>query len=215
MDPVSYIRVEAKASGRLAEAQERLEASIRGFGLQAVPFPAGKDLVFFGEVLRAVRAEVGGAAFVWCNSDVVLTRNPFDVPDPGRVYGFHRREVPSGEINRGVDMFYIPTAVWDGVLARDIPRLYAGASFVDWWIPRRMAALGIYGNLEGYIDHVTHPTSAASGSDANRHYQWNFREYNRFAARNALPPIPAAPFLVPRVGHVWGLRDLWRRLISK
>ena len=212
MNTVTYIHLDAGASPRLARAQERLEESIRGFGLRAHAYPAGKRLVLFGDVLMAAREASGGQGFVWCNSDVVLTRDPFDVPDPELVYGFHRREVPSGEINRGVDMFYLPKSVWDGLLSRDVPPLYAGASYVDWWIPRLMASCGQYQNLDGYIDHETHPTSEASGSDANPYYQHNFRAYNRFAARHGLPPIPAPPILVPGVGHVWGVRDLLKRV---
>ena len=212
MKAVTYIRLNAVASPRLSAAQNRLEKSIRAFGLHPLPFPAGKKLVLIGEVLRAAREVSEGDAFVWCNSDVVLTRDPFDVPDPGCVYGFHRREVPSGEINLGVDMIYLPVPAWDQILSRDVPPLYAGASFVDWWIPRLMTSRGSYHNLEGYIDHETHPTSAASGSDANPHYQHNFRAYNRFAARNGLARIPAPPYLVPGVGHVWGVRDLLKRV---
>ena len=212
---VTYVRVDSTASRRLVLAQELLEQSIRDLGLEPLPYPAGKKLVLFGEVLRAARTATSGPAFVWCNSDVLLTRNPFDVPDRGMVYGFHRRELPSGEINLGVDMFHIPTAVWDSILSHDVPGLYAGASYVDWWIPRLMAKRGLYQNLSGYIDHPAHPTSSASGSDADPHYQHNFRAYNRFAARHGLSRIQAPRFLIPRVGHVWGLRDLFRRLLKK
>lgn len=141
---VGYVRVESAANERLARAQEKLEASIGAFGLEAVRFPAGKDLVLLGDVLRRLRREGGVMAFVWCNSDLVLTRDPYDVPDTGRAYGFHRREVPSGVTNDGVDMLYIPTKTWDDVLSADVPKLYVGASFVDWWIPRKMTAMGSY-----------------------------------------------------------------------
>lgn len=212
---VGYVRVESETNERLARAQEHLEASIQAFGLEAVRYPAGKRLVLLGDVLKGLREESPTSAFVWCNSDLVLTRDPYDVPDANRVYGFHRREVPSGEFNKGVDMFYVPTKIWDDVLSRDVPKLYVGASFVDWWIPRMMAHVGAYANLTGYIDHVTHATSAASGSDSNPYYQKNFRSFNRFAARNGLEKIPAPPFLVRGVGHVWGVRDLIRKCSSR
>lgn len=198
-------------SPRLAKAQEELEESVRSFGLTPVRFPAGRKLVLFGDVLAAGRARATGDAFVWCNSDVILTRNPFEVPDFSRVYGFHRREVPGGHHVHGVDMYRIPLAVWDGLLSRDVPPLYLGASYVDWWISRAMQKAGNYDNLTGYIDHRSHPKSSSAANDRNRYYQANFRAYNAWALRNGLDPIPAPPYLLPRIGHVWGLRDALRK----
>jgi hypothetical protein len=86
---------------------------------------------------------------------------------------------------------------------------------VDWWISRAMQKVGAYENLTGYIDHVTHPQSDAAGSDANPYYQKNFRAYNAWAKRNGLAPIPAPPYLLPKVGHVWGIRDAWGKLLAK
>ncbi|MDX2079827.1 MAG: hypothetical protein SFU53_03515 [Terrimicrobiaceae bacterium] len=212
--PVVFQEVHG-AGPRLAAAQERLRASIAAFGLDALPFPAGRSLVRFEDVLWSARRVAAGDAFVWCNSDVSLTRDPFDVPDRGRVYGFFRREVPSGEITRGVDMYYIPVKWWDDYLSKDIPKLWLGASYVDWWISRAMQKAGAYEDLIGYIDHITHPRSAASGSDRDRFYQNNFRSFNRWARRNGLDTIPAPPYLIPGIGHVWGVRDLIRRLVQK
>jgi hypothetical protein len=76
-----------------------------------------------------------------------------------------------------------------------------------------MQKAGAYENLVGYIDHVTHPQSEASGSDANPYYQKNFRAYNAWAKRNRLEPIAAPPFLIPKIGHVWGIRDAWRKFL--
>jgi hypothetical protein len=143
---------------------------------------------------------------------VVLTRNPFDVPDSQKVYGFHRREVPSGEIIGGVDMYTIPVKWWDEYLCKDIPELYLGASYVDRWVSRAMERAGAYENLAGYIDHVSHPQSPESGSDRNPYYQKNFRAYNSWALRNRLDPISAPPYLIPKVGHVWGIRDVIRKI---
>lgn len=211
---VTFVRVETQAPPRLTEAQSALDESVRRLGLDALPFPAGRKLVLFGDVLSGAREACAGKAFVWCNSDLILTRDPFDVPDPGKVYGFHRREIPSGRVAYGVDMYYLPVNWWDSVLCRDIPRLYLGASFVDWWISRAMQKAGVYENLTGYIDHVTHPTSSAASSDANTYYQRNFCAYNRWARRNGLEPIPAPPYLIPKLGHVWGARDALRKLWS-
>lgn len=177
-------------------------------------YPAGHDLVPIGDVLAEARRKTKVSAFVWCNSDVVLTRNPFDVPDPEQVYGFHRREIPSGEIRKGVDMYYIPIHRWDYYLSKDIPKLYLGASYVDWWISRAMQKVGAYENLVGYIDHETHLQSDAAGSDANPYYQKNFRAYNAWAKRNGLEPIPAPPYLLPGIGHVWGVRDAFRKFLA-
>lgn len=198
----------------MAKAQVSLEESARGFGLIPIKYPAGLQLVVFEELLLLARSHSSDSAFVWCNSDVVLANNPFDIPDSEKVYGFHRREMPSGEICAGVDMYYIPVKCWDEYLSKDIPKLYLGASYVDWWISRAMQKAGAYENLVGYIDHVTHLQSEAAGSDANPYYQKNFRAYNAWAKRNGLEPIPAPPFLVPGIGHVWGVRDALRKILA-
>lgn len=216
--PVIYLWLNSSPGARLEKAQGLLEASVQHYGLDAIRYPAGRKLVEFGEVLATARRRATGRGLVWCNSDVTLTRDPFEVPNPDQVYGFHRREVPSGEITLGVDMFYIPLKEWDEVISRDIPQFYLGASYVDRWIPRLMQKLGRYENLVGYIDHVTHEQSAASGQDADPYYQANFKSYNRWARRNGLEPISAPPYLMPGVGHVWGIRDginrLWQRFLK-
>jgi hypothetical protein len=206
--------IENSRSARLAAAQARLEESIREFGLTPLRYPAGRDLIPIGDVLSEARRQTKESAFVWCNSDVVLTKNPFEVPDPEQVHGFYRQEVPSGEICGGVDMYYIPVKWWDEYLSKDIPKLYLGASYVDWWISRAMQKAGAYENLVGYIDHVTHPQSEAAGSDANPYYQKNFRAYNAWAKRNGLEPIPAPPYLLTGVGHVWGIRDASKKILA-
>ena len=211
---VAFIWIERTKRPRLSNAQRRLEESILSFGLTPLRFPVGADLVAIGDVLSEARLQTAEAAFVWCNSDVMLAKNPFDVPNPDKVYGFYRREVPSGEICGGVDMYYIPVKWWDEYLSKDIPKLYLGASYVDWWISRAMQKVGAYENLVGYIDHETHPQSEAAGSDANPYYQKNFRAYNAWARRNSLEAIPAPPFLIPGIGHVWGVRDAFRKILA-
>jgi hypothetical protein len=201
-------------STRLATAQALLEESICSYGLTPLRYPAGGDLIPIGNVLTEARRQTKGSAFVWCNSDVVLTKNPFVVPNPQQVYGFYRKEVPSGEICGGVDMYYIPVKWWDECLTKDVPKLYLGASYVDRWISRAMQKVGAYENLVGYIDHVTHAQSEAAGSDANPYYQKNFRAYNAWAKRNGLESIPASPYLLPGIGHVWGLRDALRKILA-
>jgi hypothetical protein len=78
-----------------------------------------------------------------------------------------------------------------------------------------MEKVGAYENLAGYIDHRSHPRSSASGTDADPHYQSNFHAYNRWAYRNGLQPIPAPPLLIPRVGHVWGFRNLIQKVFAR
>lgn len=212
---VGFLWLESTTNARLYRAQQKLEESIAFLGMESQRIPAGKKLVRIGAVLRALRESATGDAFVWCNSDVVLKRNPYDVPDPEKTYGFYRTETPSGVINRGVDMYYIPVRWWDNYLSKDIPDLYIGASYVDWWISRAMEKVGAYENLTGYIDHETHGRSSAATADANAYYQRNFRNYNRWARRNGLEAIPAPPYLIPRLGHVWGLRSLIQKLLSR
>ncbi len=209
---VAYLLVENPRSPRLASAQQKLRESVTSLGLQTFEVKAGAKLVLFGSLLKAARAGTCDLAFVWCNSDLILKRDPFDVPDPRKVYGFHRREIPSGEITYGVDMYYIPVKWWDDLLSKDIPKLYLGAGYVDWWISRAMQKIGVYENLNGYIDHETHGQSVAAGDDADPYYQHNFRAYNRWAARNGLEPIPGPPYLIPRIGRVYGVRHFLQKL---
>lgn len=211
---VAYVHVQQNPPGRLHLAQIAMESSIRGLGLEPFRYPGSRKLDYFKDVLAAARCASDGDAFVWCNSDLVLTENPYNVPDKRKVYGFHRREIPSHDYNSGVDMYYIPVKWWDDYLSKDIPKLFLGASYVDWWISRAMQKAGAYENLLGYIDHVTHPQSEAAGSDANPYYQANFRSYNAWAKRNGLQSIPAPPYLIPRLGHVWGIRDAIHKLFQ-
>lgn len=213
--PVAFLWIENTRSARLASAQIRLEQSVLALGLEPLRFPAGPNLVPLGEVLTQARNHACGSAFVWCNSDVVLTKDPFDVPDSAKVCGFFRKEIPSNETTCGVDMYYIPVKWWDDYLSKDIPELFLGASYVDWWISRAMQKAGAYDNLEGYIDHVTHDRSGEATADANPYYQKNFRAYNLWAERNGLDPIPAPPFLVRGIGHVWGVRSLIQKVLAR
>lgn len=202
------------ASPRLLQAQQKLEESIVSHGLSPLRFPGGKTLTPLGEVLNFARKHSGQHPLVWCNSDVILTRNPFDVPDLARAYGFHRRETPSGEMCTGVDMYYLPLTIWDDVLSRDIPRLYIGASFVDWWISRKLEALNVYSNLSGYIDHPSHGKSGSASDSANIYYRKNLRNFNSYAKRNGLSEIPAPPFYLPPIGYFWGFRDGLQKLFA-
>lgn len=211
---VAFTWIKNPRSRRLLDAQTALEESILNHDLVPLKIPAGRDLVQLGNVLQMARDSSVGDGFIWCNSDVILTRNPYDLPDLSKAYGFHRRETPSGEINLGVDMFYIPNKVWDNILSKDFPPLLIGASYVDRWIPRYLSKVDRYENLEGYIDHPSHPVSAASGSDANPHYQHNFRIYNKWAKRHGMDPIEAPPYLLPGIGHVWGIRDAIHRCLA-
>jgi hypothetical protein len=169
---------------RLRAAQAQLLDSVAALGLEAALYPAGPEMVKLVDILRFARANAHGGSFVWCNSDVVLTGNPFSLDDGKIVRGFHRREIPSGEICGGVDMYLIPNAFWDNVLSKDAPDLWCGATHLDWWITRAAALAGHYSAHFGFINHVTHPESLASKTKANFFYRHNVREYNKWARRN-------------------------------
>ncbi|MBE2205407.1 MAG: hypothetical protein IAE94_13830 [Chthoniobacterales bacterium] len=181
---VTFQWIDPCPNERLARAQECLRESVVARGLEPLLFPAGPGLVKFSEVLGFARKHARGRSFVWCNSDVTLIRNPYELEDGQMVRGFHRREVPSGDLCGGVDMYLIPNAVWDGILSRDLPDLWCGATHVDWWLTRAAALAGRYTSHFGSIDHVTHPESPASKGGGNRFYRHNIREYNKWARRN-------------------------------
>lgn|GEM_PF-1570935 len=181
---ITFQWIENCPNERLRTAQGQLQESVRMIGLEPFVFPAGPSLVKFTDVLRFARKHASGNSFVWCNSDVTLTANPYDLDDGLTVRGFHRREVPSGEICGGVDMYLIPNSFWDEVLSRDLPDLWCGATHIDWWLTRASALAGRYTPHTGYIDHITHPESPASKSVSSSFYRHNIREYNRWARRN-------------------------------
>jgi hypothetical protein len=169
---------------RLAEAQARLRQSVLDHGLEPVLFPAGPRLVKFRDILRFAFEKSAAQSFVWCNSDVILTRNPYDLEEGGVVRGFHRREVPSGEICLGVDMYLIPKPCWTGFLERDMPDLWCGATHVDWWLTRAASLQGVYSAHHGFIDHPSHEESGASKSRSNKYFRHNVRVYNAWARRH-------------------------------
>jgi len=198
-------------SERLRSAQQTLLESVEAMGLEADLFHAGPAMVKFADILWQARRSATSDSFVWCNSDVILRKNPFEIEDRDKVHGFHRTEVPSGEITFGVDMYLIPNKIWDEVLSKDIPDLWCGAATIDWWISRACQLQGIYINHIGYIDHVTHERSQSSGG-GNQYFKHNVREYNKWARRNGagtLDTIQHLPVLGPWNNSV---RDWLRRM---
>ena len=156
-------------------------------------------MVKFADILRHARRDSVGTSFVWCHSDVSLTQDPFTLADRGKVQGFHRREVPSGELCGGVDMYLIPNAIWDNYLARDIPDLWCGGTHVDWWLTRAAALIGGYESHSGFIDHPSHPESGASKRASDPHFRHNVREYNAWARRNGAGVLEL-PARLPLIG---------------
>jgi len=179
---ITFQWIEGCTNERLLLAQQRLLESCEQFGIEPDLFCAGPDLVKFGDILSHARRNASGDHFVWCNSDVILTRDPFDVADPSRVHGFHRTERPSGDLCLGVDMYLVPVAIWDDVLAADVPDLWCGAAGIDWWLTRACQLRGIFRRHTGFIDHPSHERTAASrGGD--RYFRHNVKAYNRWARR--------------------------------
>jgi len=200
MNAITYQWIEPCPNERLRRAQELLKESVAALGLENCLYPAGPAHVKFRDVLQFARERSPGRSFVWCNSDVRLTTDPYELDDGEMVRGFHRREVPSGELCTGVDMYLIPKTVWDAVLLKDAPDLWLGASHIDWWLTRAASLLGKYSSHAGYIDHETHPESAASKSRKNPLMRHNVREYNRWARRCGAATDDSRIFL-PFVGE--------------
>ena len=170
-------------SERLRKAQAHLRESVLRLGLEPVLFPAGPSLVKFREILQFARDRANAESFVWCNSDVTLRRNPFEIDDGRHVQGFHRTEIPSGSICGGVDMYLIPCRLWDDWIRDDSPDMWCGATHIDWWLSRTAQKKGIYRAHEGFIDHLTHPTSDSSKLSTDPYYQHNIQAYNEWAEK--------------------------------
>ena len=178
---IAFQWIEPCANPRLRDAQAELKRSVVAHGLEPLLFPAGSSLVKFRDILQFGRDHCVGRSLVWCNSDVILKRNPYEVEDGERIHGFHRTEIPSGEICGGVDMYLIPCHVWDDWLAADAPDLWCGATHIDWWLTRTARLRGIYEAHEGFITHLTHPPSGASKGADNIYYRHNIAAYNTWA----------------------------------
>jgi hypothetical protein len=196
---VTFQWIEPCENERLRTAQQKLLESVQALGLEPSLFPAGPEMVKFGDILRHARRESVGTSFVWCHSDLVLTKNPFLLAERGKVLGFHRRELPSGEICQGVDMYLIPNLIWDNYLSRDIPDLWCGGTHVDWWLTRAASLIGAYEAHAGFIDHPSHPESGASKSESDPHFRHNVRHYNAWALRNGAGALEL-PARLPLIG---------------
>jgi len=207
---ITFQWIEPCRSVRLKSAQQALLDSVEAMGLASDLFHAGPEMVKFADILWQARLNATGDAFVWCNSDVLLRKDPFSGADLSRVHGYHRTEVPSGEVTYGVDMYLIPNRIWDELLSKDIPDLWCGAATIDWWISRACQLHGIYENHVGYIDHVTHERSQSSGG-GNVYFRHNVRQYNRWARRNGAGTLDIHHHL-PILGP-WNnsIRDWFRR----
>ena len=133
--PVDRTLSEREAPRRSAKvARER-----RGPGLEPALFPAGPEMMKLGESSGMPPGEHRPKLCLVqfrCYSDA----KPFTIADRAKVHGFHRREIPSGEVCGGVDMYLIPNVIWDNYLSRDIPDLWCGGSHVDWWLTRAPGA---------------------------------------------------------------------------
>ncbi len=210
--PVCFQWIDPCPNERLRIAQEKLRESVVAQGLEPLLYPAGPKMVKFTDILRFAREQAKGGSFVWCNSDVTLSRNPYEVEDGSSVHGFHRMELPSGAICGGVDMYLIPCKAWDDFLGVDPPDLWCGATHIDWWLTRAPALRGCYRSHFGYIDHLTHPESQASkgGNDLYRH---NIIAYNRWA-RSSGAGLFEEKIRLPLVGESLSpISDLIRMLV--
>jgi len=215
MNTITFLWIDPCPNARLERAQSQLKESVLALGLKPVCFECGPAMVKFADVLRFAREHAKGDSFVWCNSDVILTRDPYETNDLTKVHGFHRSEIPGGEICGGEDMYLIPNGIWDGLLSKDIPDLWCGATHIDWWLTNAACLGRCYESHTGFIDHISHETSGASKRKTNKFYRHNIRQYNKWASKQG-----ATVFLerieLPIVGESLSpLTDLWRRYAKK
>ncbi|HEY5706503.1 MAG TPA: hypothetical protein VIS96_13105 [Terrimicrobiaceae bacterium] len=217
---ITFQWIDPCPSDRLRAAQQRLLESVEALGLEAALFPAGPEMIKLADILSYARRSSSGDSFVWCNSDVLLTQSPFTITDRTKVHGFHRRELPSGDICGGTDMYLFPNAIWDNILSKDVPDLWCGATHVDWWLTRASSLLSDYESHIGFIDHVSHDESGASKIASDPHYRHNLREYNAWARRNGAGTLEGRVSL-PLIGSsmsplrdyvAWAMKKMpWRR----
>ncbi|HEY5954016.1 MAG TPA: hypothetical protein VIT18_06605, partial [Terrimicrobiaceae bacterium] len=64
---VTFQWIDPCENERLRVAQQKLLESILALGLEPSLFPAGPEMVKFGDILRHARRESVGTSFVWCH----------------------------------------------------------------------------------------------------------------------------------------------------
>lgn len=159
-----------------------LSSLARFTDLEIVKVP-GTPRPFFNEML--IEASKGeGDFFGWINGDCQLLIHPKAIKPEYDVFGLRRIELGTGEKCGGVDGYIIKKSFWEGVLSKDMPKMYVGGTHIDWWITRATQKYGKY--HEGFfLAHVPHPKSETSNgtSPEGKH---NLLEYEKWAERNGV-----------------------------
>jgi predicted SAM-dependent methyltransferase len=173
--------------GRLHDAQMGFLRGALRFDITPIPrtVTAGTRPKM-GELLALAREHAVGGWMMFANSDCELIADPRPfMRDPTVCYGFHRREVPSGKICLGVDMYAIPVRMWDEYLSKDVPDMNVGTTHIDWWLSRACEKIDKYvGITDGILAHPSHERTSASGGCDDPGYQHNIREFEAWADRN-------------------------------
>lgn len=182
---ITFRAFEEYTNKRLYDATLRLRKSLIEFNIDSWHPTWAADYIPIASILKEARLSTNHSFFIWCNTDVILTKDPFEGLDSTINYGFHRIERPSGIVNYGVDMYRINNDFYDDIMQHDIPDIVMGGDRVDWYLSRCLQKYSIYENLTGYIDHPSHertPTSAGS-DERGKH---NIKEYNEWADRHGI-----------------------------
>ncbi len=135
----------------------------------------------FGDVLKMARRCAKSGFMLWCNSDCELNDNPRKYLNQLSCTGFQRKELPDGQICKGVDMYAIPCDLWDLHLCKDIPDMFVGATMIDWWITRACLKLNAYGHGPAILNHPRHTPGNITSGEMNAFNERNFRAW---ATRN-------------------------------
>lgn len=149
-----------------------------------IPFiRPGHPRQFLTDMLREARQSADGY-FAWINSDCVPTKDLDYYRSHNKVVGIHREESDGG-FCEGVDCYIFPVHLWDELYEDDAPRMYVGASHVDWWLSRLAQKHNVYRAIQGGIWHISHERTASS-KGVDKYGQHNIEEFNQWADRNGV-----------------------------
>ena len=164
---------------RIVVAQNLCLSSISRFdNIKLIPFQE-KPRPRFNDMLAMARAGGQNEYFGWINSDCQLLLNPQIIINQNTlldVIGLKRIEIGTGQKCGGVDGYLIKKAFYDKHLC-DGPKMWIGASHIDWWISRAAQRFGNY--QEGvFLAHVPHERTKISIGELGAE---NIQAFNEWA----------------------------------
>lgn len=166
---------------RVTVQQNKAIVRIITFGHEPVIFTDNDDRQFLSNMLTETSKLESSGFFAWLNNDCVPLIDFSLLATKNSVVGLKRIE-SNGEICGGVDGYIFDINIWNDYYLEDIPKLYIGATHIDWWVTRLAQKHNFYKEISGLF-HVSHPkTESSLGID--KYGVHNINEYIAWAKRH-------------------------------